>query len=118
MDWFNMDQLMIRTLPPMLRDLSKNGHGYPANAIFDSREKWQSWLNEMASELEKCTEEYQDSQNEYWPEFSATLGTSEHYDPEISQKFAKRMVELQNESKERAKRVLSELGEHFFCLWD
>lgn len=116
-DWWDMDQWIIHVFPFMLRDIANKGYAYPGGEPFETPEKWKEWLNNTADDIEKLSEEYCESQNEYHNEWMDSIYSHER-DSEIRKKYVARFEELTNESQERAKKVFSEIGEHFYSLWD
>jgi len=117
-DWFNMDHWMTTVWPKMFRAMAKEGMAYPGAEPFETEEKWHDWLLHVANELEKCTEEYCDSQNEYYDAFLNQSFKDDKRDKIIDKNYMKRAEELQTEAQKRIIKIMSEIGENFYSLWD
>ena len=116
-DIWNWQNWFIQIIPPMFRYLSEHGVGYPGVEPFDTPEKWQAWLKHIADEIEKCSEEYVDSQNEYYKEWMEKINLPDN-NKELSQKYFDRCLELNNESQARIQNTLTEIGKYFYWIWD
>ena len=134
LDWANFDWWFCKLVPNMLRDMADKGHGYPGRDQFDTPEKWHEWLHKIADEIEKCDDKYLEQQNQYSEEFMErcekrrrrvddefglrTVFELSEEDKEFNKKYFARWEELNNKRDERIKQVMTELGEHWSCLWD
>lgn len=90
-DAWNMDTWMLFILPKMLRHVAKYGIGYPGNDEFPTIEAWHKWLNDTAFKLEFLQEE--------------------NWENRFGMKEQERRQQLVEE-------VMTDVGKHFFMLWD
>lgn len=120
-DWYNMYDWMIHVLPPMFRDMAQKGKSACMSEPFNGDPSaWEFWLCKLADDLESCDESEQNKRNEYYKRYMRFCMNSE-LSPEqqdIMNRYHKRADEIWNESRETAKTVFDEIGEHFFSLWD
>ena len=93
-DWYDFDNWFTTISPMMLREMAEKGNGYPGRPPFDTSEKWHSWLNRMADQLEKCKFDFVN--------LSSTV-TLEEYEVEHDK---------------LVKETFAELAKHWDCLWD
>ena len=64
-DVWDLDHYLLTLLPAMLRRLADEGMSYPGIAPFETPEKWETWLREMADKLESLQEDWAETRNEY-----------------------------------------------------
>jgi len=109
-DLWDMDRWMLDTLPEMLDALGERGSAYPE--AFESKEKWVEWLKEQARLLRTGREEEQAAANPYYKEVieQGNFNFRKEYWAEV-----KRIVE---KSRNNIRVAFSNLGEHFYDLWD
>ncbi len=106
-DVWSVNDWILDTLPYMLRQLAEEAHSYPVDAEPD---EWHDKLIQMAKKLEMCTEEYEESQNEYFEK--------SFIDNKNCKEYFERSRELHEESIQRIKEFFAEFGECFYDLWD
>ena len=147
LDWSKFDSWFLTIAPKMLRHIADDGVGYPGVEPFETHEKWEEWLHQMADKLERCIcpELAADGNNEYEKDFldmmekarartMAELTDDErqynevnHISPAINfteeetalkEKYFNRCRELEEERQKLIKETFAELAEHFTRLWD
>ena len=132
-DLWNMDDWFVEIFPRMLRQLAKDHQAYPGSPPFETSEKWEQWLIEMAENLEYAASD-PDEENEYAKEFTAMLDhchevkrktgattiTFELDDAykELRDKYFNRAKELTDSQQEILEDSMAEIGKHLHCLWD
>lgn len=134
-DWYEFDNWFITLAPQMLRDIADKGCGYPGREPFEEPEKWHKWLHDMADKIEQCDEEVYEHNNEYEEAFmkmyenirisnktengwTSSFVASTPEEKELRDKYFARQLELSEQREQNMKDCLSELGEHYFSLWD
>ena len=134
-DLWNMDDWFLTIFPKMLRELADKHCAYPGVKPFDTSEKWERWLKEMAENLEYCASD-PDEENEYDKPFfemceerrysSASsdemITISYTYDDEESKelrdKYFARNKELSDARRKLLEETMAELGLYLRNLWD
>lgn len=130
-DLWNTDDWFLEIFPKMLRHLAAEHNAYPGSPPFDTSEKWERWLIEMAENLEYVASD-SDEENEYVDEFMAAMDhcrevrkeagaiTYELDDEgkEIRDKYFKRVEELIKTRQEVLEDSMAELGLYLRNLWD
>ena len=121
-----------------LRYLAKHGNGYPGFEPWDTPEKWESHLHQMAEDLEKCalTNDicYSDKDNEYAeafhnmntnrqrrenPDGSITTWTElTDEQKDLRDKYFARMQEIDKEYDEFNKNTYTTIGTMIRRYWD
>ena len=132
-DVWNMCDYFLEVFPTMLRDLAENCHGYLGVVPFDTPEKWENWLREMADKLEWCREDKWEKDNEYEEEYMKQFDDDswqnwqrdgygnlvyKHTQTEIDKLYFARSKELSDKAHQQLQDALSEISRYFFCLWD
>ena len=135
-DVWELGYWILEILPPMLRYLAENGHGYPGDNEFPTYESWQAWLLKMAANIESVQEENVEKQNEYEEDFHnsfnmrppkeeypgskfLTITWNESPDhKEISKKYFERMQKLAQWREIRLVEIFTELARKIPTLWD
>ena len=118
-DLWNMDTYLLDILPQMLHTLAAKADGYPGREPFETPEKWTEWLNSIADRLENCTEENLKKQNEYSEEYMKNLmNHGLHESTELDKKYFAREKELFAGAQKTVQECFTELGKHFYLLWD
>ena len=132
-DVWDWDVWFMTTVPPMFRHLAEYGQGYPGFAPFETPEKWKDWLLKMADQIENCTDDAQEKNNEYYEEYMNHImdkwepwekmenGTYRlpHTDlTELDEKYFTRAKELNNKAEDDIQDALRQIGENFYRLWD
>ena len=132
-DVWSMCDYFLEIFPAMLRDLAKNCNGYPGVVPFDTPEKWENWLREMADKLEWCREDKWEKDNEYEEEYMKQFDDDswqnwqrdehgnlvyKHTQTEIDKLYFARLKELSDKAHQQLQDTLSEISRYFFCLWD
>jgi hypothetical protein len=140
LDWANFHEWFSTIAPMMLRDMAHKGMGYPGNEPFETHEKWEKWLEQMADQLMWCSETAETHnntifRNEYAEDYDRiidreieecrknkeswiTMNNKTPEDKEIKDKYINREFEIQRERETLIKSTLNELSEHWFSLWD
>lgn len=130
-DLWNTDDWFLTVFPKMLRHLAAEHSAYPGSPPFDTSEKWERWLIEMAENLEYAISD-PDEENEYSDEFMTMMDhcrevrketgtiTYELDDAgkELRDKYFNRHKELTDLRQEVLEDTMTELGQHLRCLWD
>ena len=133
-DVWDLDHYLLTLLPAMLRKLADEGMSYPGIAPFETPEKWETWLREMADKLESLQEDWAETRNEYDEPYFHAL--EEHRrvrraDPSIIRydtyndedleilhdKWLARVNELNQEQKDFTIKTFEELGRYLGFLW-
>lgn len=124
-DVWCMDQYLIKVIPKMLRHLAKHGCGYPGVEPFNTPEKYDAWLNRLASDFEKCDMNDIDAHNEfaeaYYKVIEEHLGKKEELTVEdkiLEKKYFNRNEQLQEQNDINIVKAYKELAEHHNILWD
>ena len=132
-DVWNMDDWFLQVFPAMLRDLAENCHGYPGVAPFETPEKWEDWLREIADKLEWCREDIWEKDNEYEEEYMKQFDDDlwqnwqrdehgnlvyKHTQTEIDKLYFARSKELSDKARQQLQDTLSQISQYFFYLWD
>ena len=132
-DVWDWDSWFMHTVPEMFRHLADNGSGYPGRAPFETPEKWRDWLHKMADQIESCTEEAQEKNNEYYEQYMKDIienwepwKEDEHgnillpkrKNPENDKKYFARSDELGKKAQEDIADALTQIGKYFYFLWD
>ena len=123
MDWYNFCYWFLDVVPCMLRDIANRGYSYPALGEYDSKEKWEEFLLNLADSFDRCKEDNL-PKNEHLAEFDAMLneyGSSENFT--LQGKIVKnKYMQREKEIAEERRRILADafrlLSENFFNLWD
>ena len=127
-EWF------LNIVPAMLRSVA-NGDSYPGVEPFETYEKWQSYLTNLATRFEELQEENWEKQNEYADEFfriseimrheerlengGLRITWSDEPDYEVlTKKYFDRCKELNDEWYIEAEKVGSMLFHMIPSLWD
>lgn len=130
-DLWNTDDWFLTIFPKMLRHLAKDHQAYPGSPPFDTSEKWERWLIEMAENLEYVASD-PDEENEYSDELMAAMDRCfearketgvvtcklDDADKELKDKYFNRSKELTNTRQEVLEDSMTEIGHHLRCLWD
>ena len=133
-DVWNMDDWFLTIFPNMLRELADKHCAYPGVEPFETPEKWEAWLRDMASKLEYCGRDI-DEDNEYYEAYFKSYDmraimtpstdqiisiptVSEEERKELFKKYSARSQELTNEEQKVLEETMAELGRHFRNLWD
>lgn len=132
-DVWDWDCWFMDVVPQMLRHLAKHGCGYPGTEPFETPEKWHEWLLKIADQIESCSENSQESRNEYYEEYMSHIMDDwepakkdedgfyhlpVHESTELDKKYFERCKELNNQADVDIKDAFSQLGQHFWKLWD
>ena len=133
-DLWGMSDYLLELLPDMLKTLAAKNTGYPGIEPFETPEKWNAWLFDMAAKLEHCREEIWEKDHEYYEDFMKSLDDWEHKitvdengnhiykvidrNEELSKKYFAREAELASDAQKRIEKCFVELGKHFQSLWD
>ena len=64
-DWWDLDNWLLEVLPNMLEELADKADTYPGYREFDTFEKWQSYLRQLACDLRECSSDAAERMNEY-----------------------------------------------------
>ena len=118
-DVWDMDNWIMNVFPPMLRHMADKGSAYPGREPFDTPEKWHKWLHAMADLIESGLEENQNACNEYYNEFIEHL--SDRGDacvPGMDKDYFKRAEEIGEDAEHNLEVAFSQIGKHFYNLWD
>lgn len=111
-DWFG------NVVPEMFRYLANNAHGSPMD--FDGAKEWKDWLKNVASMIEYALQE-DDDDNEYAEIFYDTT-TRERMSEEAWQRmremYFERAKEIRDKKQATIECAFSEIGKHFYDLWD
>jgi len=136
-DCWNFNSYFCAVVPLILRHMADYGMGYPGGEPFDTKEKWETWLHEMANKIERLDyDDWMEDLNEYSKDYEKTFEDDFYkekhpngpfitttYDSslskeEIRKKYYERCVEIHKIRPQ----VLEDFGKSFFkffdCLWD
>ena len=125
-DVYCMDQYLIRVIPMMLRYLAKHSCCYPSDELFDTPEKYEEWLIQLAEKFELCNEDGWDNLNEYAEAYHNFLykyySNSDHdltvEEKILQNKYFNRAEQIHTQMQETIKEAYAELAEHHDVLWD
>ena len=118
-DVWDMDRWIMHTFPPMLRHLAAKGCAYPGREPFDEPEKWNEWLNKMADLIESGLEEKQEECNEYYEEYMEHLMEPRDIRVEkMDDDYYRRAGELMHDAEHNLEVAFTQIGKHFYSLWD
>ena len=121
-DLWGMSDYLLDITIDMLRNLARDGHGYPGVAPFEEPGKWISWLYYIAGELEESKEENYEQRNEYYDEymkkFDDTNWNINSPQTELDKKYFASKKELAEEARERRTKALMEVIKFWDYLWD
>ena len=115
-DVFNMDYWFLDIMPPMLRDIA-NADSYIMLGEDGTREDWHDWLCDLAWRMERCHPDNTDDRNEFAAEYNETWNNGTRVPDVLVDKYLDRENEILAENSEEIKRILNDMGEHFFALW-
>lgn len=120
-DVWNMDCWFLKIIPSMLRQLT-NGKAYPGIAPFETPEKWENWLLDIAAKIESASEDYQNEHNKYYKDYMDTITGTVTYDKdyikEVREKYNECAQELYEEGERNLHYAMTELGKNLGHLWD
>lgn len=126
-DIWNLDKWLLTILPPMLRELANDPDGaYPGTEPFETPEKWELWLYNMAKQIESLQEDWAETKNEYEEKYIALWAEQHpyhnqaHSDEELDdlrEKWLARVQELDEQQQELTIKVFEEIGRHLYQLW-
>lgn len=95
-DIWNMDMYLLDLLPAMLKQHADNTHGWPQSEQFPEFEDWTNYLHNITNKFIKAKDLLT-----RWDGISID-----------------EMIANDKEAAVLVKEAMSELGEHFFNLWD
>lgn len=130
-DLWNMDDWFVEIFPRMLRHLAKAHTAYPGQPPFETSEKWEQWLTEMAENLEYAASDPEE-ENEYAEQFADAIDNCQQVrtenggityklsdeDKELRDNYFNRHKELVSLRQEILKYTMLELGQYLHYLWD
>lgn len=99
-DTWNFDNFLLNIIIRGLRQLADNSHGYPGFTPFDTYEKWQIYLLDLADKFELASRYIYD-EDDYW---------ETHTLQEVNSRHEQGMKIL--------KEAFSELAENLPAMWD
>lgn len=114
-DWY---EWFLHVTPDMLRKISNDGVAFPGHEPFETAEKWRDWLQHMAYLIETADETWQDEHNEYYEEYINTPMHRKLFNTDIVNKYSVRAGELAEQGKKNIELAMTELGKHFYDIWD
>ena len=134
-DLWNIDDWLITILPAMLRELADKHCAYPGVEPFETPEKWEAWLRDMADRIEYLQEDYEEKENEYAELFhivmeqkrkvevageciTTTYTLNDDDFEELRANYFRREHEIAEAKHEAAKKVGLELFTYLHYLWD
>jgi hypothetical protein len=129
----DIDDWLLTVLPSMFRDLAKKP-AYPGFEPFNTPEKWETWLNDTADQLDSYLEDWRETRNEYEQEYldrldkcieksgysMITWSCDYSKDPglrELKDKWNARTDELFLEQQEAQVKTFAEIGRNLKALW-
>ena len=120
-DVWNFDAWFCAVVPLMLRHMAEHGMAYPGGEPFDTPEKWQKWLHNMANTIERLGyDNWLEDNNEYSQLYESTF--EDDTQTEEKEKIRKQYYEHCEEIHPTRAKVLEDFGKEFFskfdCLWD
>ena len=130
-----MDSWFLEIIPNMLDDLAYNGCGYPGTDEFNTPEKWNTYLHNLANDFRMCTEDSADKLNEYYEDFIKSFDgrrvTEENENgnlcvklqstpegEEIAKKYFNRCKEIRDEQNTILEDAMNRLAHILPSLWD
>lgn len=108
-----------------LRYLAEHHHGYPGYEPWDTPEKWDEYLVELADKLDWCADSCEmdchEKTNEYWNAFLETSSFLKKRTPEeneIAKKYWERENELTEQDEQKRAEIFAEIGRLLPRFWD
>lgn len=99
-DTWNFDTFLLGIIIRGLRQLADTSHGYPGYEPFDTFEKWQIYLLDLADKFALASKYIYD-EDDYWETHTCQESVARH-----------------EQGEKLLKEAFSELAEHFPALWD
>lgn len=99
-DTWNFDSFLLGIIIRGLRQLADTSHGYPGYEPFDTFEKWQTYLLDLADKFELASRYIYD-EDDYW---------ETHTQQES--------IARQEQGEKLLKEAFSELAENLTSMWD
>lgn len=119
-DAWEMFMWLGTVIPDMLRYMADESMTFPGDGVFDEPSKWTDWLNSVADVLEYAVSE-DDNENEYREEYNRIMHdkmSSIKDRIDIKDLYLKREYQISEAKQRSAEDALSQIGKHFFQLWD
>lgn len=117
LDVYNFDNFLLGIIPPALRYMAECEVGaYPGVEPYETFEKWQQWLGELANRFEALQEDWGTTRNEYEKDMMAQIDNGT-IDPMLREKWSTRTQELSAAQQEEIIAVFSKLAHNFYMLW-
>lgn len=135
-DAWNWNNWWMSVGAEALRYMADKGSAYPGVEPYDTPEKWNKHLHELADQLDWCSEsmEWDDSQNEYNQQMKEIIKrcnrTEERdgltttwlemtdEDQKIRDKYFEREKEIEKENENKRIEILSKVGKDLGFYWD
>lgn len=118
-DVWELCEWFLTIMPQMLRQLAGDGVAYPGNEEFDTEEKWEAWLQQLADNLEKLQDEEWEKENPFYDDFYALDWRDDSEAAKaMRDNWVKATIELQTTRQNLIENCMNELGRNFFHLWD
>ena len=137
-DAWNWNSWWVSVGAAALRYIADHGCGYPGDEPFETPEKWDEHLYEMADKLDWCADSMEFdslSENEYQSQMDeitkrcnrekknedGTITTYLEMTPEdeaVRDKYFERMKEIGKERHQKVVEILTSIGENFERYWD
>lgn len=99
-DTWNFDSFLLSIIIRGLRQLADNSHGYPGFAPFDTFDKWQIYLLDLADKFE-LARRYIYDEDDYWETHTSQETTARH-----------------EQGMKLLKEAFAELAENLPAMWD
>ena len=122
-DCWNFNSYFCAVVPLILRRIADDGMAYPGSEPFDTKEKWKTWLHEMADKIERLDyDDWMEDNNEYSKEYEETFedacNKNELEIENIREKYYARCAEIHETRQQALEEVFKSFGQAFDCLWD
>lgn len=134
-DLWNIDDWFLAIFPKMLRELAEKHCAYPGVEPFETPEKWEIWLKEMADKIEYLQKDSDEKENEYAGLFHIVMEERRKFESagesitvtytlndndfeELRTNYYRREREIAEAKHEAAKKIGTELFTYLYYLWD
>ena len=123
-DVWCMDEYLLNLIPLMLRYLGEHSHGYPGVEPYETYEKYQQWLFDLAEKFEQCQDDGE-WRNEYYEPYIQALNKqieenreATEEEKELTRKYLDCSKKAFEENDKAIIEAYKELAEHHQILWD
>lgn len=132
-DLWNFDKWILETFAEMFDEFARESEGYPGIEPFETPEKWESWLKDIAVRLKRLQTDWAEEFNEYEDDWRKVMNVNTikyknengmpcvKFEPngneELIEKWRNRFKELEQEQDKETRIVFEEIGKNLYRLW-